>query len=106
MTLALIGLVVGLSWIVQGLSAFAVGLAGESAGERAWWIFFGLVGMAGGIVVIAAPVTSVTVLAVLLGIWFAVMGLFEIASGFILRHAIGKARTTMVKPPPRLAGET
>lgn len=105
LTLALIGLVVGISWIVQGLSAFAVGLAGESASERAWWIFFGLVGMAGGIVVIAAPVTSVTVLAILLGIWFAVMGLFEIASGFILRHAISKAHTTMVKPPPRLAGE-
>jgi uncharacterized membrane protein HdeD (DUF308 family) len=100
LTLALMGLVVGISWIVQGLSAFAVGLAGESAGKRAWWIFFGLVGLGGGIVVIAAPVTSLTVLAVLLGIWFAVMGLFEIVSGFIIRHSISEAHTTMIKPSP------
>jgi uncharacterized membrane protein HdeD (DUF308 family) len=101
LTLALIGLVIGISWIVQGLSAFAIGLAGDSAGSRAWWIFFGLVSVAGGIVVIAVPVASITVLAVLLGVWFAVMGLIEIASGFMLRHAISKAHATTTKPPPR-----
>jgi uncharacterized membrane protein HdeD (DUF308 family) len=92
LTLALIGLVVGISWIVQGLSAFAVGLSGDLPGGRAWWVFFGFVSLAGGIVVVAAPVTSVTVLAVLLGIWFAVMGLVEIASGFMLRHATQSVR--------------
>jgi uncharacterized membrane protein HdeD (DUF308 family) len=101
LTLALIGLVVGITWIVQGLSALAVGLSGDVPGGRAWWIFYGLVSLVGGIVVVATPVTSVTVLAVLLGIWFAVMGLVEIASGFMLRHAIGKARTAVASSPPQ-----
>jgi uncharacterized membrane protein HdeD (DUF308 family) len=54
-------------------------------------------------VVTAVPVSSVTALAVLIGIWFIVMGLFEIASGFMLRHEIHKVRTTMVNPPPHAA---
>ena len=45
--------------------------------------------------------TSVTALAVLIGIWFIVQGLFEMASGFMLRHAISKEQTTMVNPSPR-----
>jgi uncharacterized membrane protein HdeD (DUF308 family) len=45
-------------------------------------------------VVVSAPVTSVNVLAVLLGIWFIVMGIFEIIAGFMLRRVIHVAETT------------
>jgi hypothetical protein len=46
--------------------------------RRGWWIFFGLIGLIAGIVVVAVPTTSVTVLAVLVGIWFIVTGVTEI----------------------------
>jgi hypothetical protein len=42
-------------------------------------------------VVVAAPVSSVTVLAVLLGIWFIVMGLLEIGGALLVRHALSAA---------------
>jgi uncharacterized membrane protein HdeD (DUF308 family) len=99
LTVAIIGLIVGLTWIVQGLAALFGGAAGSREG-RGWWIFFGIVSVAAGIVVVAAPVSSVTVLAVLLGIWFIVMGLFEIVAAFIIRRAVSA-------PPAaeRFAGE-
>ena len=46
--------------------------------------------------VISSPVSSLTVLAVLTGTWFVVMGLFEIGGAFILRHAASGPRTSAV----------
>jgi uncharacterized membrane protein HdeD (DUF308 family) len=101
LTLALIGLFIGISWIVQGVSALAVGFSSGAEEGRGWWIFFGIISLIGGIVVTAVPVSSVTALAVLVGIWFIVVGLLEIAAGFMLRHEITRAQTAMVNPPPR-----
>jgi uncharacterized membrane protein HdeD (DUF308 family) len=95
LTVALIGLIIGISWIVQGVIALIVSLSGDSREGRGWWIFFGIVSLIGGIVITAVPTKSVTALAVLVGIWFIVQGLFEIAGGFMLRHAISKAQSTV-----------
>jgi uncharacterized membrane protein HdeD (DUF308 family) len=88
LTLALIGLVIGVTWIVQGLTAFIGGIAGGAREGRAWWIFFGAVSLVAGIVVVATPVTSLSVLAVLFGIWFIVMGIAEVIGGFLLRRSL------------------
>jgi len=92
LTVALIGLIIGISWIVQGVIALIVSFSGDAREGRGWWIFFGIVSLIGGIVITAVPTKSVTALAVLVGIWFIVQGLFEIAGGFMLRHAINKAQ--------------
>ena len=88
LTRALIGLFIGITWIVQGLGALIAGAAGGARGGRGWWIAFGLVSIVAGIVVVATPTSSLNVLAVLLGIWFIIMGIFEIAGGFMLRRAL------------------
>jgi uncharacterized membrane protein HdeD (DUF308 family) len=90
LTVAFIGLIVGLTWIVQGLSALFGGIAGSREG-RGWWIFFGVVSLIAGIVVVSDPISSVTVLAVLLGIWFIVMGLIEVSAAFIIRRAVSES---------------
>ena len=95
LTVALIGLVVGISWIVEGLSAIAAGFAGRPGEGRAWWIAFGCISLIAGIVVTAVPVESVTALAVLVGIWFIILGLLEIIAAFTLRRAISKSQVTM-----------
>jgi uncharacterized membrane protein HdeD (DUF308 family) len=87
LTVALIGLIVGLTWIIQGISALFGGVVGSREG-RGWWALFGIVSLIGGIVVVSAPVSSVTVLAVLLGIWFIVMGLFQVIAAFIIWRAV------------------
>lgn len=104
LTVGLIGLIIGVSWIVQGVTALIVSFSGGSREGRGWWIFFGIVSLIGGIVITAVPVESVTALAVLAGIWFIVQGLFEIAGGFMLRHAVSQPHISLVDPPPR-AGE-
>ncbi len=83
---ALIGLVIGITWIVQGLTVLIGGMAGDVREGRPWWIAFGVVSVIAGIVVASTPVSSLNVLAVLLGIWFAIMGIFEIIGALMLRH--------------------
>lgn len=100
LTVAIIGLVIGISWIVQGLSALAISFSGESFEGRGWWICFGIVSLIGGIVITAVPVASVTALAILVGIWFIIAGLFEIADAIMLRHAIRASQVTGRPPDP------
>lgn len=88
LTVAIIGLVIGITWIVQGLTALIAGISGDVREGRGWWIAFGVISLIAGIVVAAAPITSVNVLAVLVGILFIVMGIFEIIGGFMIRHTI------------------
>jgi len=99
LTVALIGLLIGIAWIVQGLSALAAGFSVGADEGRGWWIFFGIISLIGGIVVTAYPTNSVTVLAVLAGIWFIIQGLFEIIGAFMIRRMIGHAQVTVVNPP-------
>jgi uncharacterized membrane protein HdeD (DUF308 family) len=91
LTVAIVGLVIGITWIVQGLAALIGGISGGAREGRGWWIIFGVVSLIAGIVVVSAPTSSLNVLAVLLGIWFIIMGIFEITGGFILRHELRSA---------------
>jgi uncharacterized membrane protein HdeD (DUF308 family) len=100
-TVALIGLIIGITWIVQGVTALMMSVSGGSGEGRGWWVFFGIVSLIGGIVITAVPTESVTALAVLAGIWFIVQGLFEIAGAFMIRRAAGTSQTTSVGPPSR-----
>jgi len=88
LTLALIGLFIGITWIVQGVSALLAGITGGVREGRGWWIAFGVISLIAGIVVTATPVDSLTVLAVLVGIWSIVMGIFEIVAAFMLRRVV------------------
>ncbi len=99
LTRALIGLFVGLTWVVQGVTALIGGIAGGAREGRAWWIAFGVVSLIAGIVVTATPVSSLTVLAVLLGVWSIVMGVFEIIGGLILRRMVSTREATLAGPP-------
>ncbi|HEY9244421.1 MAG TPA: DUF308 domain-containing protein [Streptosporangiaceae bacterium] len=93
LTRSLIGLIIGITWIVQGLAALIGGIGGGVREGRAWWVVFGVVSLIAGIVVAATPASSLSVLAVLLGIWFIIMGIFEIIGGFILRRAVQRTLT-------------
>ena len=88
LTVAVIGLFIGITWIIQGVAALITGIGAGPHEGRWWWITFGLISIIAGIVVTATPLSSLTVLAVLIGIWFIVMGAFEIIGAFIFRHAL------------------
>ena len=88
LTIAVIGLVIGITWIVQGLTGLIAGISGDVRDGRGWWIAFGVISLIAGIVVAAAPITSLNVLATLVGVLFIVMGIFEVIGGFVLRHEL------------------
>jgi uncharacterized membrane protein HdeD (DUF308 family) len=92
LTVALIGLYVGITWVVQGLAALIGGIGAGGGEGRGWWIAYGVVSLIAGIVVTVTPVTSITVLAVLLGVWFIIMGIMEIIGGLMLRRAVRATR--------------
>jgi uncharacterized membrane protein HdeD (DUF308 family) len=100
LTVALFGLLVGITWIVQGIAALIGAFSGSREGA-VWWGVFGAISLIAGIVVVANPSTSITVLAALVGIWFIVMGLFEIVGAFLIRRAVSSGPP----PAPRSAGE-
>lgn len=101
LTVALIGLIIGLGWIVQGVTALIVSFSGEAREGRGWWILFGIVSLIGGIVITALPSESVTLLAALTGIWFIVQALFEIVGGLMLRRAADREKGAVTGPPSR-----
>ena len=99
LTLALVGLFVGLTWVVQGVTALIGGIADGAREGRAWWITFGALSLIAGIVVTVTPVSSLTVLAVLLGIWFIIMGIFEIIGGLMLRRLVSTNKEATLAGP-------
>jgi uncharacterized membrane protein HdeD (DUF308 family) len=98
LTVGLFGLLIGITWIIQGIGALAGAFSGPREGA-VWWGVFGAISLIAGIVVTASPVTSVTVLAVLLGIWFIIMGVFEVVAAFIIRHAAKEVSSSPSEEP-------
>jgi uncharacterized membrane protein HdeD (DUF308 family) len=82
--LAVIGLMIGISWIIQGIAALVAGALG-AARFRLWSVLFGCLSLLAGIIVVSAPVHSTKTLAILLGVWFLILGLVGVMSGFVLR---------------------
>jgi uncharacterized membrane protein HdeD (DUF308 family) len=107
LSLALIGLFIGFTWIIQGVAALLAGFSGSRyAGRVRWWpLVFGAISLIAGIVVVSTPVASVTTLAVLIGIWFAVLGVFQMIDGLIARSAVRAATGGPVTVPGPRPGQ-
>src|ERR1700746_2870332 len=45
LTVPFMGLIIGIAWIVQGLSVLAAGFSLPAGEGRGWWIFFGIVSL-------------------------------------------------------------
>jgi uncharacterized membrane protein HdeD (DUF308 family) len=108
LSLAVIGLFIGFTWVIQGVSALILGLSGGRGGQSRWWpVIFGVVSLIAGIVVVSTPISSVAVLATFLGIWFAVMGVFEIVAALVWRHDSRRTGVSgQVNVPGQRAGGT
>jgi uncharacterized membrane protein HdeD (DUF308 family) len=105
LSVALIGLFIGFSWIIQGVVSLveAIGSRGRRA-SIGWSILFGAISLIAGIVVISAPITSVTALTVFMGIWLIVIGLLEMLGAFVVRRAAAGTETGQVNVPGQRPG--
>ncbi|AGW42596.1 hypothetical protein O159_26960 [Leifsonia xyli subsp. cynodontis DSM 46306] len=74
-----LGILVGIAWIVEG----AVALAQIGApGSRAWGVFFGILSIVAGIVLLFSPLWGIVVLFLLAGISLIVLGIAQIVRAF------------------------
>jgi uncharacterized membrane protein HdeD (DUF308 family) len=109
LSVALIGLFIGLTWIVQGLSSIVEAISGPRGGRggpgAGWHVFFGIVSLIAGIILVVAPIASVATLTVFLGIWFIIMGAMEIIGSLVARRVQHRERLAGVSVPAQRADQ-
>src|SRR5271163_4319766 len=86
----LLAIWIGVAFIFRGVATTVSAISDPHLPGRGWSIFFGLITLLAGIVVIGAPFDSIVTLAIVAGIWFIVIGVFEIISSFGIRNASHK----------------
>lgn len=80
----LLGIFVGIAFLFRGFASLFMGF--DSKEGRGWNIFFGLVMLIGGVVVLSQPALSLVTLAWVVGIWLIIIGIYEIIASFIVRN--------------------
>ena len=78
-TVAILGFIIGVFWVVGGLDELFSGFSREAEGRRAGLIILGLVSTIVGILCLIHPGLSLFIQAVILGIGLIVYGIVEIA---------------------------
>jgi uncharacterized membrane protein HdeD (DUF308 family) len=74
-----IGLLVGVLWIVEGVVALTT--LGD-AGSKAWSIFFAIISILAGVVLLFSPLMGAVILWWLVGISLLVLGVFQVMRAF------------------------
>jgi len=86
----LLAIWVAVGFIFRGVATTVSAISDPDMPGRGWEIFFGLVSLLAGIVVLASPLESLEILILVVGIWLIVTGVFEIVSAFGIRKASKK----------------
>jgi len=88
-SLAILGILIGLSWLIDGIVTLVE--SGHSA-SRGFSIFIGLVSIIAGIVVLTVPIGAVEVLTLITGIFLVVIAIAQAIAAIYIGIAAKKAR--------------
>lgn len=83
--LYILSLFIGIGFLFRGFSTLFLGF--ESKDGRGWNIFFGVVMLIGGLIVLIWPGISLVTLTWVVGIWLVVIGIYEIIAAFSVKSA-------------------
>jgi uncharacterized membrane protein HdeD (DUF308 family) len=83
--LYILSLFIGIGFLFRGFSTLFLGF--ESKDGRGWNIFFGVVMLIGGFIVLVWPGISLVTLTWVVGIWLVVIGIYEIIASFTVKAA-------------------
>jgi uncharacterized membrane protein HdeD (DUF308 family) len=86
----LLAIWIAVAFIFRGMSTVASAISYPGFPGRGWAIFFGVITVIAGIVVLAYPFDSIVTLALVTGIWLIIIGAIEIVSGFGMRSDVKK----------------
>ena len=85
-TVAVVGFIVGLFWIIAGVGDFYAAYVHREGGGRALLIVAGILGVGVGILALVYPGLSLTIIAFLFGLWLVLYGIIEIAVSIQLKN--------------------
>jgi uncharacterized membrane protein HdeD (DUF308 family) len=95
----LLAIWIGVGFLFQGVAETATAISYRELPGRGWHIFFGLLSMAAGVVVLAWPYDSIWTLAIVTGAWFVVIGITEIVAALVTRKDLKKAEKELSQIP-------
>jgi uncharacterized membrane protein HdeD (DUF308 family) len=77
-------------FIIRGMFVTASAIGVPQFPGRGWAIFFGLITIIAGFVMLAYPFDSIETLALVVGAWLVILGATEVISGFGMRSDVKK----------------
>jgi uncharacterized membrane protein HdeD (DUF308 family) len=86
----LLAIWIGVGFMFRGVAATASAISFPRFPGRGWAIFFAVLSIIAGIVVLAYPFDSIVTLALVVGIWLVVLGSMEVVSAFGIRSDMKK----------------
>ena len=84
-SILLLAIWIGVGFIFRGVATTASAVSDKTLPGRGLEIFFGIVSLIAGIVMMVMPFESLATLALVVGIWLIVTGIFEIVMAFGIR---------------------
>ena len=85
LTLAVLALLLGIFWIVDGVTTFA-GAFSRGNPHRVLTALTGVLGIIAGLILAFMPLSSLLVLAIILGVWLSILGVLEIIRAIQIRR--------------------
>ncbi|MBV8929625.1 MAG: HdeD family acid-resistance protein [Mycobacteriaceae bacterium] len=86
----LLAIWIAVGFIFRGVATTVSAISDPALPGRGWHIFFGVISLIAGMVILASPFDSLVTLTLVVGIWLIVGGVFEIVSAFGIRSAAKK----------------
>jgi uncharacterized membrane protein HdeD (DUF308 family) len=86
----LLAIWIAVGFIFRGVATTVTAISDPGVPGRGWAIFFGVISLIAGIVVLASPLDSLAILTLVVGIWLIVIGVMEIVAAFPMRSASKK----------------
>ena len=81
----LLAIWIAVGFIFRGMATTVSAISDPTLPGRGWEIFFGIISLIAGIVMLAWPGLSLLTLLTVVGVWLIVIGAFEIVSAFVIR---------------------
>lgn len=92
----LLAIWIAVGFVFRGVATIATAV-GELRGTpgRGWNVFFGVVSVIAGVIVLAYPFDSLVTLTLVVGIWLIIIGVFEIMAALSLRKTGKEVKTAV-----------
>jgi uncharacterized membrane protein HdeD (DUF308 family) len=89
-SILLLAIWIGVGFLFRGVATTISAISDHTLPGRWWAVFLGVISLLAGIVMIESPFESIAILALVVGVWLVVIGVFEIAAALGIRSASEK----------------